>query len=157
MANITNTYATAASVTITVDSLASDASLLAGRQSASIDFTAANYQRVQFGGTIVTGSSATAGSTINVWLVWRKPDGTWPDGFSTSDANRSVYSQDQLSSYGIPLASMIVTATASRAYSFNAIVDALPAVAAIFAVHNTGAALAASGNSIGYQGQISGY
>lgn len=152
---MTTTYSqtdnAATSVTITLASLASDSSLLAGRGSAAFNLAASNYVDALLTGQITLGTSPSA-ATIEVWVAGSLDSSpTWPDTISGSDANISLTSLNTKNS-GLVLAKIINTdATSNRAYAIAPLSlrdlfgGALPHEAVIWVVQNTGAALNSTG------------
>lgn len=87
-------------VTITIASLAADASMLAGRQSDAVDNSSTMYRDYLLSGYLVHGGT-TSGRLCEIWAIGCVNDAIlWPDAFGTSDANRSVNSRAQLLNYG---------------------------------------------------------
>lgn len=135
--------------TITLASLASDASLVAGRAGTAIDNTTEDAMDAVLGGFITTGTSPTASRQIEVW-VYGSYDGTTYSGDATgTDANLTPSSKMTLK-----LAQVIPTdATSDKKYSFCAgsvaalFGGVMPRKWGVFVVHNTGVALnATAGN-----------
>src|ERR1041384_7894487 len=91
-------YGTATSITITTTSLASDANLLAGRQSNQVDNTSDLALDALLGGTVATTSTPTTGSVIEIWL-W----GSWDNGTTRSAAAGSSDANLSLSTQGVKL------------------------------------------------------
>jgi hypothetical protein len=144
-------------LTITLASLASDTNLLAGRQSTPVDNTTNLDLDHKLSGVIMTGTTPTVSTTIEIWIfaprkvVTGTP--TYPDSFSTADANRSSTSANVKYS-AMKLAAVItVDATSNRAYDIAPISIAqlfggtLPEFWGVWVVHNTAAALNATGGN----------
>lgn len=90
--NIKTFYAAAANLTITLASLATDATQLVGRQSTVVDNTSNLYLDYELSGFVSTGTSPTAG-TIEIWAFAQIDDaGTYPDVLGASDAAASLTS-----------------------------------------------------------------
>jgi hypothetical protein len=146
-------YGASATLTLTLNSLASDASLLAGRSSTVVDNT--SNLSVDELVTIVykTGTSPTVSTNIFTY-AWGILDDTptYPDTVTGSDANTSITSTNVLNSGAFKLANVVtVDATTGRLYYVTFSLAALfgghmPKKWGIFSVHNTGVALNAAGN-----------
>jgi hypothetical protein len=151
-------YATPVAATITLASLGSSASWLAGRESAEIDNTSNLYLDYQLDGQVTVGTTPTANTEIRVYVVGVMGTGNYPDVFDGTDSAETVTSAGVGSGF-LKLASvMLVDATTSdRAYPFNAgSVAALfgglcPRKFVVFVTHNTGVNLNSSaGNHFVY-------
>lgn len=152
--NIKLAYAASSALTITLASLATDANLLAGRQSTAVTNSSNLYLDYLIGGKITTGTSPTVGKSIEVWVYGAEDDTpTYPDAITGTDGNASMSSRDILAT-GLRLGAFIPTdATSNRAYwiapfSIAALFGGvLPPAFGIFVVHNTAVNLhATSGN-----------
>jgi len=150
-------YASSASATITLASLASDTNLLAGRESDVVSNTNL-YVDYLLSGVITTASSGLSDSTgILVYCYAQQTDSpSYPAGVTGSDSALTLDSAEVRDS-GLVLAAAIGTNdTASTAYSFNAVSIAscfggsLPERWGVFVVQNTGGALASG--TLTYQG-----
>lgn len=147
-------YATPVAATITLASLATSSSLLAGRESAGIDNTSNLYLDYQLDGQITVGTTPTAGTVIYVYVVGVMGNDAYPDVFDGTDSAETVTSAGVGSGF-LKLAAVVnVDATTSdRAYPFNAgSVAALfgglcPRKFVIFVTHNTGVNLNATGGN----------
>lgn len=155
MADIKKTYVASSAVSITLASLATSSTLVAGRSSATIDNSSTKYLDYLLAGKIKAGSSApTAGTSIEVW-VWAPLDDTptYPDTITGSDANITVTSVDIKASSMRLAASMTVDATTGRTYVFAPVSIAslfggeMPRKFGVFVVQNTGQILDATGGS----------
>ena len=151
-------YASSASATITLASLASDTNLLAGRESDVIDNSSNLYVDYLLSGVITTASSGLTDSKgILVYCYAQQTDSpSYPAGITGSDAGLTLNSTE-VRDAGLVLAAAIGTNnTASTAYSFNAVSVAscfggsLPQRWGVFVVQNTGGALASG--TLTYQG-----
>ncbi len=109
-------------------------------------------------GTIVGGSSPTAGTRIEVWIIPQQTDSTYFDQFDGTDKDVTVGSRDALLSVGILLASITVSTTASNVVlGFSrsvaaAVGGALPARFQLFVTQNTGVALNSAGHLLTEKG-----
>lgn len=150
-------YATSATLTCAVESLASDTNLLAGIESSVIDNTTAGYDDYLISGKVKAGTSPTATRQIEVWAVaW---DGSaWPDVFDGTSSAETVTSSEIKSVICRPVAIMATTSTTDRVYHFSGVSlrqvfgGVLPSKSVLFVVHNTGVALNASGHEFRIQG-----
>ena len=150
-------YATSATLTCAVESLASDTNLLAGIESSVIDNTTAGYDDYLISGKVKAGTSPTATRQIEVWAVaW---DGSaWPDVFDGTSSAETVTSSEIKSVICRPVAIMATTNTTDRVYHFSGVSlrqvfgGVLPSKSVLFVVHNTGVALNASGHEFRIQG-----
>ena len=153
MADVKIAYGSSSALTITLASLSSDTSLLAGRESTEVDNTTNKYLDYLLAGKITTGTSPTASRQIEVWVVAMAEDSTYPDVFDGADSNESPTSRDILAACGRCVAVMSTDNTSNRTYWFgpvsvaNAFGGSLPKKFVVFVVHNTGVALnSTSGN-----------
>jgi len=146
-------YAASAAATITLASLASSSTLVAGRSSAEIDNSTNKYLDDWIGGKITGGTTPTANTAIEVWVIPKKSDSAYHDTFDGTDKAVTVTTREMLRAYGKLLAVIEVIATTSNVgYEFSAsVADAvrtlLPAKYQLFVVHNCGAALNATGGN----------
>jgi len=146
-------YPASSAVTITLASLASDTSFLAGRESTLIDNTANKYSDYSLRGLITTGTTPTTGREIRVYVVAIMEDGTWPDVFDGTDSAETVSTagtRDSICSYARAISTV---ATSNQAYyvecgSIAALFgNNLPSKFVVFVTHNTGVNLnATAGN-----------
>lgn len=145
-------YASSATLTAAVASLASDTNLLAGIESSVIDNRTAGYDDYMLSGKITTGTTPTASRQIEVWAVaW---DGNaWPDVFDGTSSSETITSADIKAAICKPVAIMPTNATSDRSYFFSGVSlkdvfrGTLPSQVVLFVVHNTGVALnATAGN-----------
>lgn len=147
MADIKQAYGTASDLTITLASLASDASLLAGRESATIDNTSGLNLDWLISGKITTGTSPTAARQIEVWAVGSWDGTNWPDVFDGTESAETVTSADIKAAICRPVAVMATGSTSNVTYHFGPVSLAavfggiVPPKVVLFVVHNTGAAL----------------
>lgn len=154
MADNKSAYTASGSITCTLASLGSSSTLVAGRSSAEVDNTSGNYLDRPIGGLVEVGTSPTASTTIEVWLIPKLNDTTYADTFNGTDAAVTVTSRPMLLSYGILLATIAVdTTTTNRIYPFWSSISGKvgtvpPKKYQLFFVHNTGVNLAASGHVV---------
>lgn len=143
-------YGTSTALTITLASLASDTSLIAGRQSTVIDNTSDLAIDAIVGGKITTGTSPTASKQIEVWAFASYDGTTYGGGAGASDANFSPTGEKTTFSL---LTSIPTDSTSNHTYEFGtfsiaqAFGGTMPKKWGIYVVHNTGVALNATGGN----------
>jgi hypothetical protein len=151
MATIRPVYAAAVTHTITLASLASDTALSAGRQGTAIDNSAAGLIDALVGGKIRTGTTPTTNRVIEVWAFGSYDGTTYSAGAGATDA---ALSPDFEKSLMRLLAVIDTNATSDRVYEFGPVSLAAafggvcPPEWGVYVVHNTGAALNATGHEI---------
>lgn len=139
-------YGSDTSLPITLTSLASDASELAGRSSAVVDNTTANCTDYIVGGIITTGTTPSAG-TIEVW-AYAYIDSTpnYVANMPGADQNFTVVANDKLQL--VFLKNIPADTTANHSYKWSASLrqqaGTVPKKWGLFVDHNTVAALNAS-------------
>lgn len=143
MTTATPSYATPASLTITLASLASDTNLLVGRESTARDNGGGDDAiDVLLGGKITTGTSPTAGRNIEVWVY-----ATWNDGTNYSGGNAGTdgaKTHTAESKTLMKLGQIIATNnTSDTTYAFGpislvALFGCMPERWGVWVVHNTG-------------------
>lgn len=152
------TTADSAAVTITLASLASSSSLLAGQEGTSIVNTADLDLDKQVTGLITVGTTPTTATRIEIWagvpikIVSGAP--TWPDTLTGANAAVTITSSGiKYNSLSLVAAIEVDSATSNRGYPFRGkslaeIFDRnVPAMATFFVTHNTGVTLhATAGN-----------
>lgn len=150
MTTATPVYGTKVTHTITLASLATDASLLAGREGTAIDQKDTDDAvDAIVGGKITTGTSPTASRQIEVWAYASYDDSTFNDAITGTDSARTLVTKSLLR-----LLTVIPTNdTSDRAYTFGpfsiaqAFGGILPVQWGIFVTHNTGVNLNATGGN----------
>jgi len=154
MASVKLAYASSAALTITLVSLATSATLVAGRESTVVDNTTNLYLDYLLAGKITTGTSPTDAKEIRVYVYAQVEDTpTYPDSFTGSDAAKTVTSTG-IRDAALKLAAVIPTNnTSDRTYWFGPISVAalfggvMPKRWGVFVVHNTGVDLNATGGN----------
>ena len=147
MADLKLAYGTASDVTITLASLATDANLLTGRESAAIDNTSLLAIDYLVSGKITSGTSPTASKNIQVWAVGSWDGTNWPDVFDGTDSLETITSADIKASVCRFVAEMATSATSNVAYHFGPVSLAsvfggvLPPKVVLFVTHSTAVAL----------------
>jgi hypothetical protein len=150
MATTSPTYGAAVPLTITLASLATDATLIAGRQSTAVDISSSTIMDAQIGGFISTGTSPTTGKVIEIWAAGSYDGTTYSAGVGASDANFSPTGEKTL----MRLLCVIDTdATSNHKYEFGpvSLAEAFgglpPRKFAVFVVHNTAVNLNSTGGN----------
>ena len=153
MADVKANYPAASDVTITLASLASDTSLLTGRESTALDNSSNLYLDYLVSGKITTGTSPTTARSIQVWAVGSWDGTTFPDVFDGSDSAETVTSANHKAAICRFIAEMATDATSDRTYHFgpvslaSAFGGVLPVKVVFFVTHNTAVNLnSTSGN-----------
>jgi len=148
-------------VTISLASLGTNTQnvFTSGRESTSIDNTTNLDLDHLLSGTIVTGTSPTAGRTIAVYVIApvsiSSGTPTWPDVFDGTDSAETVTSANVLNGLAKLAWSCTVDNTTGRAYSFNGVSvaslfgGALPPFYLVYVAHDTAVALG-TGHDIYY-------
>lgn len=170
MADFKIKYASPASITVTLASLATSATRVAGRESTAIDNSSNLYVDALVSGFIKTGTP-TANTQFDVWVYAQHDDGpTYPMiGTSTttlsgSDAGATFATEANRNSALRLGATIRIPDTTARSYSIAAFSVAslfggvLPKRWGLWIVHSTGANLDATGGNhefkyIGIHGQ----
>jgi hypothetical protein len=140
----------------TIASLATSSSLVAGRESGSVDNSTNLYVDVAVRVRTRAGSSPSAG-TIELWGIPSFDGTNWPNVFDGTDSAETVTSRDILSGSGRLLASTPTDTTSSRDYELNCpsladVFGSLPLMWSYFITHNTGVNLDSTGaNHLMYQ------
>lgn len=144
-------YGTPVALTMTLASLASDASLLAGRQSTAVDVSSSTLVDALIGGKITTGTSPTAAKIIQIWCAGTYDGTTYTAGLGTSDANLTLTDPEKNQ---LRLLTVIDTdSTSNHTYEWGPISLAerfggtMPPKFALFIVHNTTVVLHATGGN----------
>jgi hypothetical protein len=153
-------YVTSADLTVTLASLATSSTLVAGRESTVIDNSTNLYLDALLSGFITTGTSPTGG-VIEVWVYAQINSGpAYPDVMDGTDSAETVTSAPIKRASMALAARMPVDTTSDRGYYFQPISVAslfggvLPERWGVFVTHSTGVSLnATAGNhKISYQG-----
>lgn len=164
MANIKTEYAASGALTITLTSLATSATLVAGQESTAVANTTTKYLDYLVAGKITTGTTPTAG-VIEIWAYGSVEDTpTYPDVFDGTDSAETVTSRDILTAGLAWVATLVTDTTSDRTYWFGPVSLAgafsrlyggglfVPKNWGIFVTHNTVAALnVTAGNHAAWQ------
>lgn len=162
MADIKTKYPTASSIAValTLAGLASDSNLLTGRASTAIDNTANLDLDHLVSGIITTGTSPTTGAIIEIWAYasYKTAAGvpTYPDSITGADAAKTMTASGVKFGALRLVATITVDATTNRSYPFApvsiaSLFGAMPKFWGLFVVHNTVAALSATGHDLQYE------
>lgn len=148
------TYGASVALTITLASVATSSTWVAGAEAAPVDNSSVGSQDHLLSGRITVGTTPTANTYIEVWVVPRMDDTVWPDVFDGTASAETVTTRDQLLSYGKLAARMKVPATTSNVgYDFSNVSVAslfgwfLPKAYTVFVTHNTGVNLNSTGGN----------
>lgn len=153
MADVKTAYGSSSAITITLASLASDTNFLAGRESTEIDNTTNKYLDYLLAGKITSGTTPTASKEIRVYVAALLDDSTWGDVFDGTDSNETVTNSGIRDSYLKWACTIVPSTTSDIAYPFGPISvralfgGAMPKKFVVFVVHNTVAALNATGGN----------
>lgn len=154
MADVKIEYGSSSNLTITLASLATSSTWLAGRESTAVDNSSNKYLDYLLSGKVTVGTSPTASTEIRVYVVALMDDSTYPDVFDGTDSAETVTSAGVGSAF-LKLASVIsVDATTSdRVYYFGPVSVAslyggdCPKKFVVFVSHNTGVNLNSTGSN----------
>ena len=157
MADRKRAWASVSAPTFTLASLAASSTLVAGRESDTVDNTTTKYLDFQYTQRTKVGTTLTAGF-IELWVVPSFDGGTtWPDVFDGTDSNETITSRDILGAAARCGAVVATSTTNSLTYDL-----AIPSIARLFdgqvpekfvffVVQSTNAALSATGGDhVGY-------
>lgn len=148
MTTATPVFSSPVTMTITLTGLASDASLLAGRQTTLVDQKDTDDAiDCLVGGKITTGTTPTASRQIELWAIGTPDDATFTAGAGASDAAFTPTGEKTL----LKLLEIIPTdGTSDHTYEFGpysvaaAFGGMIPAQWGVYVVHNTGVNLNAT-------------
>lgn len=153
MADIKVAYGSSASVSNAIASLASSSGLTAGYQSEIIDNTSGLYKDFHIGGNLKVGSSGVAAGVAEIWVIPILDDTNWPDVFDATESAETVTSREVLQTFGYRGALININAANDIVYPYwFSVLRATGGIAppkkfVLFTVHNSSAALAASGHT----------
>lgn len=140
-------------LTISLAGLASDTNLLAGQQSDEYDNSVNLDPNLDLTVKITTGTGPTTTREIRVYVIRPLKDGTYPDGFGTSSAARTISSVGSRDAMGVLAKAVATIATSDKPYYLDAgNIAALFGFSVIpkfivFVTHNTGVNLNATGGN----------
>lgn len=153
MADRKTAYAASAAMTITLASLATSATRVAGRESTAIDNTTNKYLDYLVAGKITTGTSPTDAKQIDVWVYACLEDTpTYPDVIDGTDSDETFTSAGVLAGGCVLAASISTNNSSDRTYpvapfSIAALFNGVPKHWGIFVTHDTGVNLNATGGN----------
>lgn len=154
-------YAASAAYTITLASLATSSTLVAGQESNSVDNSSNLYLDYLVGGKITTGTTPTTAKSINIFTVGTVDDTpTWPDVFDGTDSAETWTSVDMRNAASALLAATTTDNTSNRTYWFgprslaNCFGGVLPKLHVLWVTHDTAVNLHATGSNhvLSYKG-----
>lgn len=118
-ADIKTAYAASAAVGITLASLAASSTLLAGRESSTVDNSSNKYLDFFLAGNYKTAASNLQAGIIQTAVVAPRDDSpTWPDVFDGTDSTETVTVQGMYDQV-CKIVSAIFTDTSSRTWPFG--------------------------------------
>lgn len=149
-------YGTPTDITITLASLASSSTWVAGRESTAVDNTTNEFLDVLVSGYIKAGTSPTAGN-LEVWIYAQLDDTpSYPDVMDGTDSDETCTSRDVMFA-GMRLGARIVTTTTSdfvypiAPFSVAALFGGqMPRRWGVFVTHSMVAAINVSGHKLQY-------
>ena len=152
---VSPSYGSITTHTITLNSLATDATLLTGRQGTVIDNSVELALDCHLGGKFTAGTTPTTGKQIEVWLFSTWDNGTtYSAGMGASDAGITLTNEKPQ----MVRAAVIQTdATTGHVYEWGGVSVAaafggyVPKKWGVFVTHNMGVSLSASGNEVKHQ------
>lgn len=134
---------------MTLASLASDSSLVAGRESTSVDNTSDLAVDAIVGGKVTTGTTPTTNKQIEVWAIGSYDGTSYSGGATGSDANLTPQAKTLFALLTI----IPTTGTSNQLYTWGpfsvarAFGGTMPKKWGIYIVHNTAVNLNATGGN----------
>jgi hypothetical protein len=154
MADVKTAYAASAAFTITLASLATSATRIAGRESTAVDNTSNLYLDYLVGGKVTTGTTPTDAKQIDLWVYCSYNDTPlYPDVLDGTDSDESFTSAGVLAGACVLAASVSTNNTSDRTYWFAPFSVAslfgghMPKFFGIFVTHDTGVNLNSTGSN----------
>jgi hypothetical protein len=152
MASIKLEYAASSALTITLASLATSATWVAGRESTAVDNTTNKYLDYLLAGKITLGTTPTAGE-IRVYVAGLMEDSTYPDVFDGTDSAETCTTA-AIRDSSLKLAAVIATpATSNETQWFgptsvsSLFGGAVPKKFSVFVTHSTAVNLNSTGGN----------
>lgn len=147
-------YAASGALTITLGSLATASTWLAGRQSTAIDNTSNLYLDYHLSGVITVGTTPTINTEIRVYVASMLSDSVWPDTLGAADAAATIVSAGASAGF-LKLAAVLPvdSTTSNRPYYFGKVSVAqlfggvCPPKFVVYVTHNTGVNLNSTGGN----------
>ncbi len=141
-------------MTITLASLATSSTWVAGAESNEVDNTTNKYLDYLLAGKVRVGTTPTSGTEIRVYVVGILDDTTWPDVFDGTGSAETATSVGVRDGFAKLAAVMRCDATTSaRDYPFGPVSVAqlfggsVPKKFVVFITHNTGVNLNSTGGN----------
>jgi hypothetical protein len=154
MASLKAEYAASSALTITLASVASSATFVAGAESDAVDNTTNKYLDYLLAGKVTVGTTPTINTEIRVYVAALIEDSTYPDVFDGTGSAETLTSAGVASGFLRLAASMLVDATTSdRTYWFGPVSVAslfggvMPKKFVVFVAHSTGVNLNSTGGN----------
>lgn len=145
MADVKIAYGSSSAMTITLASLATSSTRVAGRESTAVDNTTNKYLDYLVSGKVTTGTSPTDAKQIDVWVYASYNDTPlYPDVFDGTDSDETATSTGVLAGGLVLAASISTNNTSDRTYWVNPFSVAalfggqMPKYFGIFVTHDTG-------------------
>lgn len=154
MATRKNSYRASADLTISLASLATSATWVAGRESTAYDNTTNLDIDARLAGKITVGTTPTTNTQIIVWVAAESKDAVWPDVLDGTDS-AETWTNVEMRDASARVAAIInvVSTTSDLAYPFECGSIAalfggfMPRKFVVFVAHNTGVNLNATGGN----------
>jgi hypothetical protein len=153
-ADVKVAYGSSAAYTITLASLGTSATFVAGREGTAVSNTTNLYLDYVVGGKVTTGTSPTASRSILIFAYGSVDDTpTYPDVFDGTDSAETVTSADILNACLKKVHQTGTSNTSDRTYWFSAtsLAEAfgwlLPKNHGLFVAHDTGVNLNSTGSN----------
>lgn len=119
-ADVKIAYGSSSDLTITLASLPTSSTLVAGRESTEVDnASSVKYLDYLCGGKITTGTSPTDARQIRTYIVAPFNDSTYPDVFDGTDSNETWTSTAMRDAAGKRLSTIATNNTSDRTYPFG--------------------------------------
>lgn len=158
MADRKLSYVASSALAVTsIASLASSSTLTAGAETGAYDNSTNLYTDIRVAGEIKVGTTPTANTQIEIWIVPEIRDGVYPDVFDGTDSAETVTNRECLKAVGrLGAVIDVVSTTSNVAYPFTTesmvqLFGFVPRKFITFVVHNCVAALNASGHTVSVQ------
>lgn len=153
MSSVKLAYGSSSALTITLASLATSSTFVAGRESTAVDNTTNLYIDYLLAGKITTGTSPTDAKEIRIYVIGLIEDSTFPDVFDGTDSDET-FTNIQIRDATAKLAAIIATNNTSNVqYWFGPISVAslfggvVPKKFVVYVTHNTGVNLNSTGSN----------
>jgi hypothetical protein len=154
MATVNISYIATSTITITLASLATSATRVAGRESTAITNTSNKYLDYLVGGKVTTGTTPTDAKQIDIWVVAPVNDTPlYPDVFDGTDSDETATSTGVLAGCAVLAASISTNNTSDRTYWVAPFSVAslfggrCPLTFSLFVTHDTGVNLNSTGSN----------